>query len=89
MATTLIGVVLLGLIFNVLNFENGLGWIILSACWQSVVRGVFSMVVVVAGSGAARRAVGAARPVAQRALGGCRRGGVTRPRVDAALSLFP
>jgi len=25
-ATTLIGVLLLGLIFNVLNFENGLGW---------------------------------------------------------------
>jgi ribose transport system permease protein len=51
-ATTLIGVLLLGLIFNVLNFENGLGWISLSAYWQSVVRGVFLMVVVMAGSGA-------------------------------------
>ena len=30
-ATTLAGVMLLGLIFNVLNFENGLGWISLSA----------------------------------------------------------
>ena len=40
-ATTLAGVLLLGLIFNVLNFENGLGWISLSAYWQSVVRGVF------------------------------------------------
>ena len=56
-ATTLIGVLLLGLIFNVLNFENGLGWISLSAYWQSVVRGVFLMVVVMAGSGAARRAI--------------------------------
>jgi len=41
----------------VLNFENGLGWISLSAYWQSVVRGVFLMVVVMASSGAARRAV--------------------------------
>ncbi len=56
-ATTLVGVLLLGLIFNVLNFENGLGWISLSAYWQSVVRGVFLMVVVMAGSGAARRSV--------------------------------
>ena len=54
-ATTLAGVLLLGLIFNVLNFENGLGWISLSAYWQSVVRGVFLMVVVMASSGAARR----------------------------------
>jgi len=58
-ATTLIGVLLLGLIFNVLNFENGLGWISLSAYWQSVVRGVFLMVVVMAGSGA-RKALKAA-----------------------------
>ena len=56
-ATTLAGVLLLGLIFNVLNFENGLGWISLSAYWQSVVRGVFLMVVVMAGSGAVRRAM--------------------------------
>jgi ribose/xylose/arabinose/galactoside ABC-type transport system permease subunit len=56
-ATTLAGVLLLGLIFNVLNFENGLGWISLSAYWQSVVRGVFLMVVVMASSGAARRAI--------------------------------
>jgi ribose transport system permease protein len=54
---TLAGVLLLGLIFNVLNFENGLGWISLSAYWQSVVRGVFLMVVVMASSGAARRAI--------------------------------
>ena len=44
--TTLAGVLLLGLIFNILNFENGLGWISLSAYWQSVIRGVFLMLVV-------------------------------------------
>ena len=52
---TLIGVLLLGLIFNVLNFENGMGWISLSAYWQSVIRGVFLMVVVIAGAGKYRR----------------------------------
>ena len=36
--TTLAGVLLLGLIFNVLNFENGMGWISLSAYWQSVIQ---------------------------------------------------
>jgi len=56
-ATTLAGVLLLGLIFNVLNFENGMGWISLSAYWQSVVRGVFLMVVVMAGPGTAKRVV--------------------------------
>ena len=56
-ATTLAGVLLLGLIFNVLNFENGMGWISLSAYWQSVVRGVFLMVVVMAGPGSAKRIV--------------------------------
>lgn len=44
--TTLAGVLLLGILFNVLNFENGMGWISLSAYWQSVIRGVFLLVVV-------------------------------------------
>lgn len=44
---TLAGTMLLGLIFTILNFENGMGWISLSAYWQSVVRGVFLFVVVV------------------------------------------
>jgi len=48
-ATTLAGVLLLGLIFNVLNFENGMGWISLSAYWQSVICGAFLIVVVVGG----------------------------------------
>ena len=45
--TTLAGVLLLGLIFNILNFENGRGWISLSAYWQSVIRGLFLLIVVV------------------------------------------
>ena len=45
--TTLAGVLLLGLIFNILNFENGLGWISLSAYWQSVIRGAFLLLFVV------------------------------------------
>jgi len=45
--TTLAGVLLLGILFNVLNFENGLGWISLSAYWQSVIRGLFLLVVVI------------------------------------------
>jgi ribose transport system permease protein len=44
---TLAGVLLLGLIFNILNFENGLGWISLSAYWQSVIRGAFLLLVVI------------------------------------------
>ena len=46
--TTLAGVILLGLIFNILNFENGLGTVSLSAYWQSVIRGAFLLLVVVA-----------------------------------------
>ena len=44
---TLAGALLLGLIFNILNFENGLGWISLSAYWQSVIRGAFLLLVVI------------------------------------------
>ena len=45
--TTLAGAMLLGLIFNMLNFENGLGWISLSAYWQSVIRGLILLAVVI------------------------------------------
>lgn len=44
---TLAGALLLGIIFTILNFENGMGWISLSAYWQSVVRGLFLFLVVV------------------------------------------
>jgi ribose/xylose/arabinose/galactoside ABC-type transport system permease subunit len=54
--TTLAGVLLLGLIFTILNFENGMGWISLSAYWQSVIRGAFLLVVVILQSRLARSA---------------------------------
>ena len=44
---TLAGVMLLGLIFNLLNFENGMGWISLRSYWQSVIRGALLLFVVV------------------------------------------
>jgi ribose/xylose/arabinose/galactoside ABC-type transport system permease subunit len=44
---TIAGVTLLGLVFNMLNFENGMGLISLSAYWQSVIRGVFLLVVII------------------------------------------
>jgi galactofuranose transport system permease protein len=43
---TLVGVLLLGLIINILNFENGRGETSLSAYWQSVIRGSFLLIVV-------------------------------------------
>lgn len=46
-AGTLTGALLLGVIYTILNFENGMGWISLSAYWQSVVRGIFLLVVVI------------------------------------------
>jgi ribose transport system permease protein len=52
---TLAGVLLLGLIFNILNFENGRGVISLSAYWQSVIRGGFLLVVVILQNQLARR----------------------------------
>jgi galactofuranose transport system permease protein len=55
---TLAGAMLLGLIYTILNFENGLGWISLSAYWQSVVRGFFLLIVVILQSKLTR----AARP---------------------------
>ncbi len=43
---TVAGALLFGLVFNLLNFENGRGTISLSAHWQSVVRGVFLLIVI-------------------------------------------
>jgi len=53
---TLAGVLLLGLIFNILNFENGLGYISLSAYWQSVIRGLVLLLVVALQARLARQA---------------------------------
>jgi len=44
---TVAGALLFGLVFNMLNFENGLpGGLSLSAYWQSVIRGAFLLVVI-------------------------------------------
>ena len=53
--STLAGVLLLGLIFNILNFENSRGTISLSFYWQSVIRGGFLLVVVLLQNRLARR----------------------------------
>lgn len=43
---TVAGALLFGLVFNLLNFENGQGTISLSAHWQSVIRGLFLLIVI-------------------------------------------
>ena len=43
---TVAGALLLGLVFNILNFENGLGTISFSAYWQMVIRGAFLFAVI-------------------------------------------
>lgn len=43
---SVVGALLLGLVFNVLNFENGFGLISLSSYWENVIRGAFLLVVV-------------------------------------------
>ncbi|WP_084474806.1 ABC transporter permease [Deinococcus pimensis] len=52
---TMVGVTLLGLIFNILNFENGKGVISIDVFWQNVIRGVFLLVVVILQSNSTRR----------------------------------
>lgn len=43
---TVAGALLFGLVFNILNFENGRGTISLSAYWQAVIRGTFLFLVI-------------------------------------------
>ena len=43
---TVAGALLLGLVFNILNFENGRGTISFSAYWQMVIRGGFLLAVI-------------------------------------------
>jgi galactofuranose transport system permease protein len=52
---TLAGALLLGVVFNLLNFENGRGVISLSAYWQSVIRGAFLLLVVMLQRGLQKR----------------------------------
>jgi ribose transport system permease protein len=58
--TTLVGAILLGLIFNMLNFENGKGVISLSSYWQTVIRGAILLVVVLLQNRLAQRRIGVA-----------------------------
>ena len=51
---TVAGALLLGLIFNILNFENGRGTISFSAYWQLVIRGAFLFAVILLQSRLAR-----------------------------------
>jgi ribose transport system permease protein len=44
--STLVGVLLLQLIFNLIVFENGKDVINISSYWESVIRGAFLLVVV-------------------------------------------
>lgn len=53
--STLIGVLLLGLIFVTLNFERGQGTFQLNAFWENFIRGAFLLLVVVFQSRLARR----------------------------------
>jgi galactofuranose transport system permease protein len=52
---TLVGVLLLGLIFNVLNFERGMGTFQITPFWENLIRGIFLLVVVVFQSRLAKR----------------------------------
>jgi len=52
---TVAGALLLGLVFNILNFENGRGTISLSAYWQQVIRGGFLFFVILLQMRVARR----------------------------------
>ena len=51
---TVAGALLLGLVFNALNFENGLGVVSINAYWQSVIRGGFLLVVILLAGGVLR-----------------------------------
>ena len=53
--STLIGVLLLGLIFVTLNFERGQGTFQLNSYWENFIRGAFLLIVVVFQSRLARR----------------------------------
>lgn len=54
---TVAGALLFGLVFNLLNFENGRGTFSLSADWQSVIRGLFLLIVILLQARLARPAV--------------------------------
>jgi ribose/xylose/arabinose/galactoside ABC-type transport system permease subunit len=60
--STLVGVLLLQLIFNLIVFENGKGFINISSFWESVIRGAFLLVVVLLQVRLVRRRSATGRP---------------------------
>jgi galactofuranose transport system permease protein len=60
--SSLVGVLLLQLIFNLIVFENGRGVITISSFWESVIRGAFLLVVVLLQVRLVRRRGGTGRP---------------------------
>ena len=60
--SSLVGVLLLQLIFNLIVFENGKGFINISSFWESVIRGAFLLVVVLLQVRLVRRRDGTGRP---------------------------
>jgi ribose/xylose/arabinose/galactoside ABC-type transport system permease subunit len=60
--STLVGVLLLQLIFNLIVFENGRGVINISSFWESVIRGAFLLVVVLLQVRLVRRRSATGRP---------------------------
>jgi ribose/xylose/arabinose/galactoside ABC-type transport system permease subunit len=60
--SSLVGVLLLQLIFNLIVFENGRGFINISSFWESVIRGAFLLVVVLLQVRLVRRRSAAGRP---------------------------
>jgi ribose/xylose/arabinose/galactoside ABC-type transport system permease subunit len=60
--SSLVGVLLLQLIFNLIVFENGKGFINISSFWESVIRGAFLLVVVLLQVRLVRRRSATGRP---------------------------
>jgi ribose/xylose/arabinose/galactoside ABC-type transport system permease subunit len=60
--STLVGVVLLQLIFNLIVFENGRDVVTISSYWESVIRGAFLLVVVLLQVRLVRRRGAGGRP---------------------------
>jgi ribose/xylose/arabinose/galactoside ABC-type transport system permease subunit len=60
--SSLVGVLLLQLIFNLIVFENGKGFINISSFWESVIRGAFLLVVVLLQVRLVKRRAATGRP---------------------------
>jgi galactofuranose transport system permease protein len=52
---TIVGLLLMQLIFNVIVFENGRGTMSINSYWESVIRGAFLLIVVLVQARVAKR----------------------------------